>query len=233
MNSPLVKLSDIYKTYNTGKVSYEALKAINLEIATGEYVAILGPSGSGKSTLMQIIGCLSTPTSGSYLLGGKEIGMLTGNDLARIRNRTVGFVFQSFNLLAQLTVLENVALPLFYRGISLGERSKMAAEILEKLGLTPFLKHRANELSGGQQQRVAIARALVTNPDIILADEPTGNLDSKSGADVIALLAELSLAGKTVITVTHDVKLAEHAKRIVYIYDGKIQDGNYKIDEVV
>lgn len=233
MNNPLVKLSDIYKTYNTGKVSYEALKAINLEIATGEYVAILGPSGSGKSTLMQIIGCLSTPTSGSYLLGGKEIGKLTGNDLARIRNRTVGFVFQSFNLLAQLTVLENVALPLFYRGISLSEQSRMAAEILEKLGLTPFLKHRANELSGGQQQRVAIARALVTSPDIILADEPTGNLDSKSGADVIALLAELSLAGKTVITVTHDVKLAEHAKRIVYIYDGKIKDGDYKINDVV
>lgn len=233
MNNPLVKLSDIYKTYNTGKVSYEALKEIDLEITAGEYVAILGPSGSGKSTLMQIIGCLSTPTSGSYLLDGKEIAKLTSNDLARIRNRTVGFVFQNFNLLAQLTVLENVALPLFYRGINLGERSKMAAEILEKLGLTPYLKHHANELSGGQQQRVAIARALVTSPDIILADEPTGNLDSKSGADVIAVLAELSLAGKTVITVTHDVKLAEHAKRIVYIYDGKIKDGDYKIDEVV
>lgn len=233
MNEPLVKLRDIYKTYNTGKVSYEALKAIDLDIAPGEYAAILGPSGSGKSTLMQIIGCLSTPTSGSYSLAGKEIGKLTGNDLAKIRNHTIGFVFQSFNLLAQLTVLENVALPLFYRGVSLHKRNALAVEILEKLGLTPYLAHCSNELSGGQQQRVAIARALVTSPEIILADEPTGNLDSKSGSDVIELLSQLAVAGKTVITVTHDVKLAAKAKRIIYIYDGKIKDGNYKVTDVV
>ena len=233
MSNSLVKLRGICKTYQTGKVSYTALKAIDLDIMSGEYVAILGPSGSGKSTLMQIIGCLSTPTVGSYLLDGKEVGKLTENALAKIRNRKIGFVFQNFNLLAQLTVLENVALPLFYRGVNFNERNKIATEILEKLGLSPYLKHGANELSGGQQQRVAIARALVTDPEIILADEPTGNLDSQSGADVIALLAELSLAGKTVITVTHDMKLAEHAKRIIYIYDGKIKIGDNKLDGIV
>jgi len=229
----LVNLRGIGKTYHMGKIGYEALKEIDLDIAAGEYVAILGPSGSGKSTLMQIIGCLSTPTVGSYLLNGEEVGRLGENALARVRNRTVGFVFQNFNLLSQLTVLENVALPLFYRGVGFVERNKSATEILEKLGLTPYLKHGANELSGGQQQRVAIARALVTNPEIILADEPTGNLDSNSGADVIAILAELSRAGKTVITVTHDVKLAEHAKRVVYIYDGKIKVGNDKLEKVI
>ena len=224
MNEPLVKLRKLAKTYTTGKVHYEALKDINLDIARGEYLAILGPSGSGKSTLMQIIGCLSTPTSGSYVLAGKEVGKLSGNELAHVRNRTVGFVFQNFNLLAQLTVLENVALPLFYQGINLDERNAKAAAVLEKLGLARHLQHRSNELSGGQQQRVAIARALVTEPEIILADEPTGNLDSKSGAEVIALLSQLSDTGKTVITVTHDANLAKQARRVVYICDGRIDE---------
>lgn len=219
---PLVQLQNIYKTYNTGKISFEALKNINLNIDHGELVAILGPSGSGKSTLMQIIGCLSTPTSGSYLLNGKEVSQLTRNELARVRNENIGFVFQNFNLLSQLTVLENVALPLVYRGTSLSERNKLAEELLKKLGLDTHLKHHSNELSGGQQQRVAIARSLVTNPDMILADEPTGNLDTKSGNDVINLLKEFSEQKKTVVIVTHDLELAKQAKRIIYIRDGKI-----------
>jgi putative ABC transport system ATP-binding protein len=232
MSDTLVKLRDIGKTYTTGKVNYEALRDVNLEIRAGEYVAILGPSGSGKSTLMQIIGCLATPTRGSYLLAGKEIAKLSGDELARIRNCTIGFIFQSFNLLAQLTVLENVALPLFYRGIALHKRQQVAMAVLEKLGLDSHAEHNANELSGGQQQRVAIARALVIEPEIILADEPTGNLDSKSGAEVIALLSQLNGAGKTIITVTHDIKLAEQAKRIIYIYDGRIKNAADGVIEV-
>lgn len=222
MNDDLVILKNISKTYHTGAVSFEALKNINLTIKRGEYVAILGPSGSGKSTLMQIIGCLSTPTAGSYLLAGKEVSQLTRNELAKIRNKTIGFVFQKFNLLAQLTVLDNVALPLLYSGIKTTERSKRAQVILEQLGLGTHLQHKSNELSGGQQQRVAIARALVTNPEIILADEPTGNLDSKAGNEVINLFEQFSAQGKTVIMVTHDMNFAKHAKRIVQIYDGKI-----------
>lgn len=218
----LIELQNICKTYSTEAIQFEALKDINLNIKHGEYVAILGPSGSGKSTLMQIIGCLSTPTSGSYFLNGEEVSDLSGNQLAKVRNKNIGFVFQSFNLLTQLTVLENVALPLVYRGISLKERNNIAYKILKQLGMETHVEHRANELSGGQQQRVAIARALVTDPDIILADEPTGNLDTKAGQDVIKLLQEFSLQGKTVITVTHDQELAKQAKRVVYICDGKI-----------
>jgi len=218
----LVQLKNIFKTYVTGKIALDALNNITLDINFGELVAISGPSGSGKSTLMQIIGCLSTPTSGSYLLNGKEVSKLTRNELARIRNENIGFVFQNFNLLSQLTVLENVALPLVYRGVNLIERNKLALNLLERLGLATHLKHHSNELSGGQQQRVAIARALVTNPDIILADEPTGNLDTKSGTDVITLLKQFSEQGKTVIIVTHDLSLAKQAKRIIYIRDGKV-----------
>lgn len=218
----LVVLKDVCKTYQTGKVSFEALKHINLNIKHNEYIAILGPSGSGKSTLMQIIGCLSTPSSGSYLLQGKELSKLTRNELAKIRNKTIGFVFQKFNLLAQLTVLDNVALPLLYSGVNIKERNQRAKAILEQLGLGTHLLHKSNELSGGQQQRVAIARALVTNPEIILADEPTGNLDSKAGGEVIELFEKLYREGKTVIMVTHDLNFAKHAKRIVQIYDGKI-----------
>lgn len=222
MKEIIIKLRDVSKIYHTGKIDYVALNHINLEIARGEYLAILGPSGSGKSTLMQIIGCLATPTSGSYILAGKEVSNLASNELARVRNLYLGFIFQKFNLMPQMDAVENVALPLIYRGIKTEERRKKAQEILTMLGLASHFEHRSNELSGGQQQRVAIARALVTNPEVILADEPTGNLDSKSGADVIELFDRFNAAGKTVIVVTHDQDLAKHAKRIIEIHDGKI-----------
>lgn len=218
----VIKLINICKTYYTGKVSFAALKNIDLEIGRGEYAAILGPSGSGKSTLMQIIGCLLTPTSGDYILSGKSVSKLTRNELAKVRNRKIGFVFQSFNLLAQTSLLDNVSLPLLYQGISAKKRHARAQELLEKLGLGEHLDHLPNELSGGQQQRVAIARALVNDPEVILADEPTGNLDSKSGQDVVGLFEQFSSLGKTVILVTHDLKLAERAKRIIRIYDGEV-----------
>jgi putative ABC transport system ATP-binding protein len=222
MNDVVIQLRNIGKTYHTGKIDFIALCNVNLEIKHGESIAILGPSGSGKSTLMQIIGCLSTPTIGSYILAGKEVGGLSGDELAKVRNYYIGFVFQKFNLMPQLTAVDNVALPLVYRGVSSGERVQRAKEILEQLGLGGHFAHRSNELSGGQQQRVAIARALVTNPEIILADEPTGNLDSKSGTEVIDLFEQLNKKGKTIITVTHDASLAAHAKRVIEIYDGKI-----------
>lgn len=221
-NNPLIKLSNVFKIYKTGSVYVEALKNINLTINRNEYIAILGPSGSGKSTLMQILGCLSTPTSGSYILDDKEVSQLNRNELAEIRNKEIGFVFQNFNLLAHANILENVELPLVYRGVSSKERRKLSTQMLTKLGLERHLKHRPNELSGGQKQRVAIARALVTEPNIILADEPTGNLDSKSGTAVINLFEQLTTEGKTVIMVTHDLHIAERAKRIINIRDGEI-----------
>lgn len=222
MSKSIVQLHSISKTYCTGKISFEALRDINLEIKQGEYLAILGPSGSGKSTLMQIIGCLSTPTAGSYFLANKEVSSLSSNELARIRNLYIGFVFQKFNLMPQLTMVDNVALPLVYRGIGYRERTKQAQEILAQLGLHKYFAHRPNELSGGQQQRVAIARALVTDAEIILADEPTGNLDSKSGCDVIELFDKFNAQGKTVIIVTHDIALAKHTNRIIEIHDGAL-----------
>jgi putative ABC transport system ATP-binding protein len=222
MSEVIARLHNIGKTYHTGKIDFAALRGVNLEIERGEYIAILGPSGSGKSTLMQIIGCLSTPTVGSYTLSGKEVSQLSGDELAKIRNLYIGFVFQKFNLMPQMTAVDNVALPLFYRGIKIDERIRQAKEILELLGLGNHLAHRSNELSGGQQQRVAIARALVTNPEIILADEPTGNLDSKSGTDIVNLFSELNAKGKTVIIVTHDINMARHAKRIIEIHDGAV-----------
>lgn len=223
MNETVIQLCNIGKTYHTGKVDFAALRNINLEIRRGEYIAILGPSGSGKSTLMQIIGCLSTPTIGSYILTGKTVSNLSGNELAKVRNLYIGFVFQKFNLMPQLTAVDNVALPLIYRGIHASERIRQAKGILEQLGLGSHFDHRSNELSGGQQQRVAIARALVTDPEIILADEPTGNLDSKSGTEVISLFEQLNAQGKTVIIVTHDINLAKHAKRTIEIHDGEIK----------
>lgn len=222
MNETIAKLHNIGKTYYTGNITYEALHGINLEIKRGEYIAILGPSGSGKSTLMQIIGCLSTPTAGSYILSGKEVSQLSGNELARVRNLYIGFVFQKFNLMPQMTAVDNVALPLVYRGMKTAERINQAKKILLHLGLGEHFNHRSNELSGGQQQRVAIARALVTNPEIILADEPTGNLDSKSGVQIIDLFGSLNNQGKTIIMVTHDINMARHAKRIIEIQDGTI-----------
>jgi len=216
----LIQLKNIYKTYHTGKISFEALKNVNLNIEHGEYISILGPSGSGKSTLMQIIGCLSTPTSGSYQLDGKEISQLKPNELAKVRGQKIGFVFQSFNLLVHFNLVDNVALPLIYQGVNPSKREQKAKDILEQLGLSTHLDHHPNELSGGQQQRVAIARALVTNPDVILADEPTGNLDSKSGNEVINLFEKFSSKGKTVILVTHDQSIAKRTKRIIKIHDG-------------
>ncbi len=221
-DTPLIQLQNIGKIYYSGKISFEALKNINITINHGEYIAILGPSGSGKSTLMQVIGCLSTPTSGSYLLDNKEVSKLKRNDLAKIRNQKIGFVFQGFNLLSGANALDNVALPLVYRGIGPIKRNKMAKEVLTKLNLETHLDHKPNELSGGQQQRVAIARALVTDPDVILADEPTGNLDSKSGSEVIKIFEQLSLQGKTIIIVTHDLEIAKRAGRIIQIRDGAL-----------
>ncbi len=223
MSEIIAKLHNIGKTYQAGKTSFVALRNINLEIKRGEYVAILGPSGSGKSTLMQIIGCLSTPTTGNYILSGKEVSKLPSDELAKIRNLYVGFIFQKFNLLPQMTAVDNVALPLVYRGIKATERITRAKEMLQQVGLATHFTHRSNELSGGQQQRVAIARALVTNPEIILADEPTGNLDSKAGTEIINLFGEANAKGKTVIIVTHDINMARHAKRTVAIQDGAIR----------
>lgn len=218
----LIQLKNISKTYRTGKISFEALKNIDLTIQKGEYAAILGPSGSGKSTLMQIIGCLSTPSSGNYLLENQEVSHLSRNQLAKIRNEKIGFIFQSFNLLPQLTAIDNVMLPLVYKGESLNKRHEKALKLLGTLGLAEHITHRPNELSGGQQQRVAIARALVTEPEILLADEPTGNLDTQAGNEVISLFDLFLSQGKTIIVVTHDSKVAEHAKRVIQIIDGKI-----------
>lgn len=220
--SALIKLEGIHKTYLSGKVSFEALKGVDLKIQGGEYISILGPSGSGKSTLMHIIGCLSTPTKGKYFLKGREVGHLSRGALAEVRSHEVGFVFQNFNLLPHMNIVENVALPLVYQGLSVTQRESKAKEMLEKLGLLTHLHHRPSELSGGQQQRVAIARALITNPCILLADEPTGNLDSQSGEGVIQLFEEFSKEGKTVILVTHDLSIAKRTRRIIYIHDGKI-----------
>ena len=219
---PLIQLQNINKTFYNGKISFAALKNVNLTINNGEYLSILGPSGSGKSTLMHIIGCLSTPTSGKYLLDNKEVSSLSRDELAKIRNQKIGFVFQNFNLLSHMDAIENVALPLIYKGVATSKRNNMAKEMLSKFGLSTHLNHRPNELSGGQQQRVAIARALVTNPDVILADEPTGNLDSNSGAEVIKIFEQLSAQGKTIIIITHDIEVARRTSRIIQIRDGQV-----------
>ena len=224
MNNPIVLMQAIRKTYQSGSMSFEALKGIDLQINAGEYIAILGPSGSGKSTLMHIIGCLSTPTSGRYVLNGREVGHLNRNELASVRSREIGFIFQSFNLLPYLNVLENVMLPLDYQGMAMAERVERSTAVIEQLGLLTHRAHRPNQLSGGQQQRVAIARALVTQPNILLADEPTGNLDSQSGNEVIKLFERFSSEGKTVILVTHDLAVAKRTRRIIKIHDGLITE---------
>jgi putative ABC transport system ATP-binding protein len=222
-NESLIELNQIRKLYTLGKMQVEALNVSALTIKKGEYVAILGPSGSGKSTLMNMLGCLDTPTSGQYLLHGKKVNQLDRNELAKVRNQQIGFIFQSFNLLDYATALENVALPMIYRGIPQSEREMRATQLLEKVGLGNRLSHKPSELSGGQSQRVAIARALVMNPSLILADEPTGNLDSRSGEQVIQLFEECVSEGKTIIIVTHDLSLAKRAKRIIRILDGQIE----------
>jgi putative ABC transport system ATP-binding protein len=219
---PLIETDDIWKTYQMGDEEIHALRGVTLQIERGEYVAIMGPSGSGKSTLMNLIGCLDTPSKGRYLLNGKQVGEMNDNELARIRNEEIGFVFQTFNLLPRATALHNVELPLVYAGISKRDRLERARVALEKVELTSRMHHRPNELSGGQRQRVAIARALVNNPSILLADEPTGNLDSKTGIEIMALFERLHGAGNTIVLVTHEADVAAHAHRIISIRDGQV-----------
>jgi putative ABC transport system ATP-binding protein len=218
----LIKTENLNKIYNSGKLKVHALRGIDMEIEKNDYIAISGPSGSGKSTLLHILGCLDTPSAGRYLLDGVEVNGLTSNKLAEIRNRKIGFVFQTFNLLPNMTVLENVELPLLYAGVGKKERRKRAEKVLDEVGLAERLKHRPSELSGGERQRTAIARALVNEPAIILADEPTGNLDSVSGSSVLNVFNQLHNQGHTIIVVTHDQNVAKIAKRIIHIQDGKI-----------
>jgi putative ABC transport system ATP-binding protein len=219
----LIETRDLWKTYVMGEEEIHALRGVSVEIERGEYVAIMGPSGSVKSTLMNLIGCLDTPTKGSYLLNGKQVGQMNDNELARIRNEEIGFVFQTFNLLPRASALHNVELPLVYAGVSGKEREDRAKRALEKVELGSRMTHRPNELSGGQRQRVAIARALVNNPSILLADEPTGNLDSKTGAEIMALFARLHEGGNTIILVTHEADVAAFAHRIIHIRDGQVE----------
>jgi putative ABC transport system ATP-binding protein len=218
----LISISNLRKIYQMGEVEVRALDGVDLEVEAGEYVAIMGPSGSGKSTLMNLIGCLDTPTSGEYILNGKRVSDLDDTELAEIRNHEIGFVFQTFNLLSRATALSNVELPLIYARISARERHRRAREALEKVGLGDRAKHQPNELSGGQRQRVAVARALVNEPSILLADEPTGNLDSRTSAEMMELFKELNAAGNTMIVVTHEEDIAAHARRVVRLLDGKI-----------
>jgi putative ABC transport system ATP-binding protein len=218
----MIKLENVYKIYNTGENEVRAVDGISLTIQKGEYVAIVGQSGSGKSTLMNIIGCLDVPTEGRYLLDGEDVGALSDNKLADIRNRRLGFVFQQYNLIAKLNVLENVELPLQYGGYSARRRREKAEEALARVGLLDRLHHLPSQLSGGQQQRVSIARALVGDPSVILADEPTGALDSKTGVEVLQFLTNLNTQGNTIVLITHDSKIASMAQRVVGISDGKI-----------
>ncbi|HJW34908.1 MAG TPA: ABC transporter ATP-binding protein [Holophagaceae bacterium] len=220
--APLIVLNDITKVYQMGDMEVRALDGVSLTIQKGEYVAIMGPSGSGKSTMMNVIGCLDTPTTGGYELNGKQVEKMTDDDLAQIRNEEIGFVFQTFNLLARTTSLQNVELPLIYAGVTPAERHAMAQKALENVGLGSRSDHMPNQLSGGQRQRVAIARALVNNPSILLADEPTGALDSKTSVEIMALFEELYQKGNTIILVTHEEDIAKHAHRIVKLRDGKV-----------
>jgi putative ABC transport system ATP-binding protein len=219
----LIEVRDLWKTYVMGSEEIHALRGVSIQIERGEYVAIMGPSGSGKSTLMNLIGCLDTPTKGSYLLNEKQVSQMNDNELAQIRNEEIGFVFQTFNLLPRASALQNVELPLVYGGVAARDRQARARAALEKVELGSRMSHKPNELSGGQRQRVAIARALVNNPSILLADEPTGNLDSKTGNEIMALFARLHQAGNTIVLVTHEADIAAFAHRTIHLRDGQVE----------
>lgn len=223
MNNPLISLEQITKTYILGEQVVNALKGVDLQIFRGDYVALMGPSGSGKSTLMNIIGCLDSPSSGNYWLNNKEVSKMSDADLSEVRNTEIGFVFQTFNLLNRMTAIDNVALPLVYAGVPLNERIERAKVVLEKVGLKDRMNHKPNELSGGQRQRVAVARALVNDPSLLLADEPTGNLDTKTSHEIMALFQEIHDSGNTIVLVTHEEDIANHAKSIVRMRDGIIE----------
>jgi len=223
MNKPIISLEGITKTYYLGEQIVNALRSIDLTILKGEYIALMGPSGSGKSTLMNIIGCLDSPTSGNYWLNNQEVSKMSDSDLSVVRNKEIGFVFQTFNLLNRLNAIDNVALPLVYAGIPKKQREEQAKLVLEKVGLKDRMNHKPNELSGGQRQRVAVARALVNNPSILLADEPTGNLDSKTSHEIMALFEEIYAAGNTIVLVTHEEDIANHARKIVRLKDGVVE----------
>jgi putative ABC transport system ATP-binding protein len=223
----MIKMEKIWRVFDIGKVKVEALRGIDLDIKEGEFMAIMGPSGSGKSTLMHIMGCLDTPSKGSYALDGEKIEELDDNQLAEIRNEKVGFVFQSFNLLPYANAYENVELPLIFKGVNASQRHKKVLEVLERVGLSDRMNHKPSELSGGQQQRVAIARAMVNDPRIIMADEPTGNLDSQSGKEIINLFNDLWKQGNTIVMITHDESIAQRCERVIHLKDGKIENGIY------
>ncbi len=226
--APIIKLENIQKSYIMGKQELRVLKGISLEIFKNEYVALMGPSGSGKSTLMNLLGCLDSPTSGRYILNGKDVSKTTDDELAEVRNKEIGFVFQQFNLLPRLTAAENVALPLIYNGSKKKVRTEHSLDMLDRVGLSDRSQHKPNELSGGQNQRVAIARALVNNPSIILADEPTGNLDSKTSVEIMKIFDKIQADGNTVILVTHEEDIAHYAHRIIRLKDGLIESDNMR-----
>jgi len=219
---PILELTDIWKTYRMGEIEVHALREVTVSFQKGEYAAIMGPSGSGKSTMLNLLGCLDLPTRGAYRLGGENISTLSDNQLSEVRSRKIGFIFQSYNLIPQLTVIENIEVPLYYQGWSERDSSARARELAERVGLGDRIDHRPTELSGGQQQRVAIARSLAGDPLFLLADEPTGNLDSKTGVEIMELLDDLHAQGKNIITVTHDEYVAKHAERIIHLADGRI-----------
>jgi putative ABC transport system ATP-binding protein len=228
MAKPLIKITNIKRDFVLGNEIVYVLKGIDLEIKKGEYVALMGPSGSGKSTLMNLLGCLDTPTSGSYVLNGKDVSQMKDDELAEIRNKEIGFVFQTFNLLPRTTALDNVALPMIYAGFSKSDRNKRATEVLEQVNLSDRMDHQPNQLSGGQRQRVAIVRALVNKPSIILADEPTGNLDSKTSVEIMKLFGDIHSKGNTVILVTHEEEIAAYANRVIRLRDGLIESDTTK-----